>query len=217
MLIGIVAHEKRMGMAYNLFHEVQADYIQVDNGTLGCEGCHRRVWRQTAELAADDEWIIVMEDDALPVDNFRQQAQQALDAVPDNVDVVSFYLGQMRPSHWQPFIRQAVAQADSSKACWITSDTTLHAVCVAIRNKDVVAQMLRQTAKYSRPADERISLWCRQFGHNTAYSWPSLVDHRDEDPVITRRQDGLPRERGRVAWQVGTRDRWTAKAVKLRG
>jgi GR25 family glycosyltransferase involved in LPS biosynthesis len=214
--IGIAAHEKRIGMAYNLFHEVDADFINVDNGSLGCEGCHRRVWEQTAAIADDDEWIIVMEDDAVPVENFRQQAEQALAVTPAGTDVVSFYLGQMRPSAWQQFVRQAVAQADSSKACWITSDTALHAVALAIRNKHVVAQMLSRTAESTRPIDERITLWCRQFGHASAYTWPSLVDHRDEDPVIVRRADGAPRERGRVAWQVGRRDLWTARSVKLR-
>lgn len=216
MKIGIVAHENRKAMALKLFGRVGADFIHVDNGNLGCDESHRLVWEQTAAMADDDEWIIVLEDDAVPVSNFRQQARWALASVPGDVEVVSFYLGQMRPTHWQPFIRQAVAQANSDNACWILSDTALHAVAIAIRSRDTASMMLRRTASYERPIDERITLWLRQFGHASAYSWPSLCDHADEDPVIEKRHDGAPRERGRVAWQVGSRDHWTARSVRLR-
>ena len=203
-------------MAYNVFESVEADFMHIDNGSLGCAENHRHVWKSLCDKANDDEWIIVIEDDAIPVEQFRCHARSALASVPDDVDVVSFYLGQTRPEAWQEFVRQAVTQADSQNACWITSDTALHAVCIAIRNRELVQTMLICTEKFHRPPDERITLWCRQFGHESAYSMPSLVDHADGDTVIEGRPGRVRNERGRVAWQVGTRDRWQPTSVRLR-
>ena len=136
-------------------------------------------------MASDDEWITVCEDDAIPVPHFNIQAQAALDNTPRNVNVVSFYMGRMRPQAWQPRMKNAVAQADRRNINWITSNTTLHAVCLAIRGPRPVNHMLDTTATLVRPIDERITMWCRRFGHTTAYSHPSLVEHADETPCIT--------------------------------
>jgi hypothetical protein len=215
MKLGIVCHESRITRGTNLFHEVEADRIFTDDGTLGCEGNHRRAWAELARNARESEWIVVMEDDALPCNDFRQQLSLALSVCP--VDVASFYLGRMRPVAWQQFIEQAVAQADSQDACWITSDATIHAVCLAIRGPELVERMLNWTSKHYRPIDQRISSWCRQFGHETCYSFPSLVDHDDDLPTtVVQRADREEREKGRVAWRFGSRDRWTSKSVRLR-
>jgi hypothetical protein len=48
------------------------------------------------------------------------------------------------------------------------------------------------------------------------YTWPSLVDHADVPSAIAFPTDGEVRERGRVAWKVGTRDRWTRRSVELK-
>ncbi|WP_201787835.1 hypothetical protein [Klebsiella pneumoniae] len=60
-----------------------------------------------------------------------------------------------------------------------------------------------------KPIDEAISAWARHQGHTIAYTWPSLIDHADETPMIATRNDNQPRPPGRVAWQHGTRDTWT--------
>lgn len=216
MKVGVVAHEKRTAMAYNVFERAGADFMHVDNGTLGCTENHRHVWASLCDMAHDDEWLIVVEDDALVVDGFRAQAAMALASLPGDVDVVSFYLGKMRPQAWQEFFKQAVHQANTADACWITSDTALHAVCLAIRNRELVQTMLICTENFHRPIDERITLWCRQFGHKSAYSQPSLVDHADVDTVVEGRPGRAVEERGRKAWRVGTRARWTSRSVRLR-
>lgn len=211
--IGIVAHQSRTGKAHNLFHEIEADRIFFDDGTLGCEGNHRTAWAWLASVADDDDQLVVLEDDALPCNDFREQLDAALAKAP--VDVVSLYLGRSRPVQWQNFVKQAVWQADHDDACWIIGNATLHAVGIAIRGPDLVESMLNRTSQYNRPIDERITMWCRQFGHDVGYCWPSLVDHDDDLPTTVVHRDGKRREPGRVAWKVGTRDRWTPRAVRL--
>jgi hypothetical protein len=203
-----------MGKANNLFHEIAADRIFIDDGTLGGPGNHRWAWAELACTASESEWIVVIEDDALPCNDFREQLDSALDVCP--VDIASFYLGKCRPKPWMPFVEQAVARALSEQACWITSDAVIHAVCVAIRGPELVESMLNRTSKHFRPIDERISFWCRQFGHETCYSFPSLVDHDDDLPTTVVHPDREEREKGRVAWRFGSRDRWTSKSIKLR-
>lgn len=213
--IGVVAHHSRIFKAYNLFRQIEADYISIDQ-KLGCDLNHQKVWQTTALLAQPDEWIIVIEDDAIPVDHFRDKAAAALDHTPDGIDVVSFYLGRLNPAGWQPYMETAVAQADRADASWITSNTTLHGVCLAIRGPRLVESMLSTAVTLVRPIDERITMWCRRFGHDTAYSHPSIVQHSDLDPCITTRYDKRPREKGRVAWRFGDRETWSQRSVPLK-
>ena len=210
--IGIVAHESRLGKANNLFHEIQADRIFIDDGTLGCEGNHRWAWSEVCRNAADEEFLVVIEDDALPCNDFREQLDAALAKAP--TDIVSLYLGRSRPIQWQEFVRQAVSHANSENACWITANAMLHAVGIAMRGPELVESMLNRTSQMTRPIDDRITMWCRQFGHEVSYTFPSLLDHDDDLPTtVVDRQVRAP---GRVAWKVGTRARWTRHAVRLR-
>ena len=214
--IGVVAHEARIWQAYNVFDTVEADFMHIDNGSLGCTDNHRHVWKSLCDMATEDEFLLVIEDDAVVTKDFRIQAEMALAAVPDDVDVVSFYLGKARPEAWQGFIQQALTRADQDDACWLISDSSIHAVCLAIRNRELVQTMLICTQPFRHPIDERITVWCRQFGHTSAYSVPSLVDHTEGQPVVAGRPGRFLDERGRVAWRVGTRDRWTSRAIMLR-
>ena len=59
--------------------------------------------------------------------------------------------------------------------------------------------------------DVHVRRWCEQNGHEVAFTWPSLCDHRDEGTVITGR---LTRPPGRVAHRVGVPD-WNDRAVAL--
>ncbi len=115
--IGVVAHTSRLDRAKELQQKVKAEFISIDDGTLGCNRNHHHVWNQLSH--SPTHWALVLEDDALPVDRFRAQAAAALGAAP--TPIVSLYLGTSRPASWQYSIRQAVTRADRVDACWITS------------------------------------------------------------------------------------------------
>ena len=210
-MIGIVAHTARLTQAEHLADLVAADYISVDDGTLGCNGNHKKVWTWLNNHT--DEWAIVLEDDSLPTPDFRDQASQALAVTPS--PVVSFYLGK----HHMPTLdierdkQQAITKAQAADAHWITSRQLLHAVAVAI-HKDHIAAMLAHITQLPElfPIDEAITHWATSNTIDVAYTWPSLVDHADH-PTLFRHLDKLPRPPGRVAYTTGGHDTWTDRAV----
>jgi hypothetical protein len=205
--IGIVAHTSRSTQAKQLGRQVKSDFVSIDNGVMGCDENHYTVQRHLAALPST--WSIILEDDAVPVNDFRAQAEQALIMAPS--PIVSFYLGRRRPPHWQGRIGNAVAQATHDQATWIVGTHLLHAVGYAIRT-ELLPSLLDHHSP--RPSDEHITGWAQRFGHTISYTWPSLVDHADV-PTIVEHPDGQPRPAGRKAWHTGSREHWTTKAVTL--
>lgn len=220
--IAVVAHVKRETMANQLASDVEADFPPFfDDGTLGVNGNHTRVWQHLANTNSD--WAICLEDDAIPTPGFRTQAAAALTATP--TDVVSFYLGTGRPvwmelagrgsaKKLQPLIREAVQTATSTGACFITAPKLFHAVAVAIRTP-LIPSMLTHVKNSPQAIDFAIGDWCTTQGHTVAYTVPSLCDHHDTETVITRHHDGQPRLHPRKAHHFGTRDTWNSKTVEL--
>ena len=205
--LGIVAHRDRLATAEKLAALTEADYMSVDEGNLGAGTNHRIVWR--ALLDAGATWSVVLEDDAVPVDGFREQLAQALAVAP--APIVSAYLGRQRPPQHQPRIASATEQADAQGASFILADHVLHAVALAIRT-ELVADMLANLRVM--PIDQAIGVWARKRHHRVAYTWPSLVDHADT-PTLINHPDGKDRPPGRVAWGVGTRQSWLSASVPL--
>lgn len=208
--LGVVGHVDRAEMAVSLAAEVGADAMEVDDGTLGCEANHRRVWARLARYYTDFGWSVVLEDDAVPVADFDAQLSAALNVAP--APIVSLYLGRLRPPQHQPAI-SALVESDPA-AHWFVARRLLHAVGVAIRT-DLVPDMLALIGGSGRPIDEAISSWAAVRGLPVAYTWPSLVDHADTPTVIARHADGRPRAAGRVAWRCGGRPAWCADTAPL--
>jgi hypothetical protein len=212
--IGIVAHESRIQAAHQLVKDVHADYISVDrHHMLGPNRNHRHVWEHVMGISAGDEWCIVLEDDAKACNNFRDQAARVISKRPHEVEVISFYLGRMRPPQWQDRVRLAVTRATATDATWIVGNVALHAVGLAMIG-DNVAKMLWATRTNPRPPDESITMWCRSYGHKVGYCFPSIVEHGDMPTLITH-PDGQERESGRVAWSFGMREQWATNAIML--
>lgn len=206
--MGIVAHSSRAAQAEHLAATAAADYLHVDDGTLGCDDNHHHVayhlhTRPTA-------WTVIVEDDANPVAGFRPQLAQVLTIAP--APIVSFYLGRQRPPQHQDAIAAATRQADLDDSHWIIATRLLHAVGYAIRTPLLPSLLNHNTAL---PADEHISHWALSRGYTVGYTWPSLLDHRDEPSIATHR-DGKPRLPGRVAWKTGTRPHWNTSHTMMR-
>lgn len=210
--IGVVGHQARQMMAEQLAEQTGANYLSIDDGSLGAAANHIRVWTHLASLETD--WTLVLEDDAVPVPDFITHAQTALQFAPTGV--VSFYLGRIRPPQWQRRIRDSITKAETAGTAWITSPRLLHAVAVAISASHIPAMLHRVQRATIMPIDEAISDWVRiERVGPISYTWPSLVNHRDAPTLITQRRDRAARIPGRTAHKVGVPTNWATEPVAM--
>ena len=209
--IGIVGHIDRADAAHQLMADTDAAYLSLDNGTYGCHGNHRRVWRHLSErFGPHVDWLVVLEDDAIPCADFTEQLHQAL-SVSLN-PIVSLYLGRLRPTHLQYMVEPALQRAADNDASLLISRHMLHAVGVAIQSARVPELLAEVTENL--PIDEAIGAWAIQRHFRIAYTHPSLVDHTDGDTLL-KHPDNQKREPGRVAWRFGTRRSWNYEIVEM--
>jgi hypothetical protein len=158
-----------------------------------------------ALVSSTTDWALILEDDAQPVPDFRDQADAALSAAP--TPIVSLYLGRTYPVENQHRIPAAM----DSDSCWILHNRLRHCVAYAVRT-----DLLPSLALHNSPGivdTGHITHWAKTHGLTPiAYINPSLADHADTRSVIA---DRAPRPPGRTAWRTGTRDHWDESAVDL--
>ncbi len=209
--IAVVAHMKRIDHAAALAKQVDANYMTVDDGSLGGTNNHRLAWQW--HTTQKSHWAVTLEEDAIPVNDFRQQLELALLASP--APIVSLYLGHSRPHEFQKQIGQAITTAAQTGAHFITAADCIHAVGIAIQTKHTPSLVNHLTTPYwtPQPIDNAISTWARQNHHPVAYTYPSLCDHNDLIPVVAR--GGQAMQPGRIAWTVGTHDQWNSDHINM--
>lgn len=214
--IGVVAHHARYDRAERLAEYVGAEVVAVDcDGKLGAGANHEVCYRWLAETS-DAPWCVLLEDDAVPVKNFRIQLDQVLRAAP-GTGLLSLYLGRFRPPHYQPSIARVIARDEHFLLC----AELLHHVAVAIRTPLVGAMLahLQSNRRYrdgKLPIDEAIGQWARAASMPVAYCHPSIVNHDTRlDTVIAKHLSrhktetgDRPRTELRQAWTFGTRPDW---------
>src|SRR5690606_13471785 len=150
---------------------------------------HTRALTASADVGA--EWVVVLEDDALPCPLSRSELADVLQAATQ--PVVSLYLGTGRWAGTNPRSRAPRVQALVDAAGHSPSRTATalwHAVGYAIR-ADLLPGLLTHLEASTQPVDQAIT---RHLGKSARveYAWPSLVDHAD-GPTITKHSDGKPR------------------------
>lgn len=191
MLIAIVAHHSRRTMAEELASKLEADIVFMDEHSAGANSNHLRALRWAAEQS---DRVIIIEEDALPVDGFRYKAQDWLARFPD--DMLSFYLGTGRPPQYQMQIAERLIVADKTRADYITLSRLIHGVCYSVPPKHV--QRVLSRWDNSKPADYAVG---DAWGGSVIYPCYSLVDHADL-PTVERHPDNEPRMERRRAWRL---------------
>lgn len=206
----IITHPQRHTQAQHLAHTLDA-HICLDDNNYGPGVNHDRALHQAITTHGDkDGWLILLEDDAIPCNNWHDQIQAALSVAP--TPVVSLYLGRAHPRRYQHHIPQLLA----SNPHWIIHPHLRHHVAVAI-HAHAAPQLLATVTPLQGDADKRLGQAAQQCGWNIAYTNPSLCDHQDTTPTITTHSDGTPRPRSepRHAWNHGTRTHWTTTHLTL--
>lgn len=191
MLIAIVAHHSRRAMANDLASKLEADSIFMDEHSAGANANHLRALSWAAEQS---DRVIIIEEDALPVDGFRDKAQDWLARFPD--DMLSFYLGTGRPPQYQKEIAGMLVESDRVNADYLVLSKLIHGVCYS-PPQGRLARML-STWNKTLAADYAVG---EAFGGRVIYPCYSLVDHADL-PTVERHPDNEPRTERRRAWRL---------------
>lgn len=212
--IAIVAHPSRSTIAHALGAAVQADLMSWDSTRIGCEANHLQAWEYLAECGTD--WGVALEDDVYVVRYFRDQLRQVLEVAPS--PVVSLYLGRGHPHGGESDWQNRIAAKIASDVCWLTAESLLSAQGYAIASPlipDMLSTVRPLATDEGLPIDEAISWWCQERNILVAHCRPSIVNHRDETPLIQTRKDGQPRTAERVAWLFDWRDKWDESTTHL--
>lgn len=202
--IGVVSDVRRREMGIRLAQLVDADFLTIDDGSLGCTRNHINAWRQHAKAPA--EWNLNLEDDAVPVDAFRDQLEGALNAAP--APIVSLYLGGGYIG--DNLVRALLKAAEKAGSNWaVTEGAVRHAVALAVR-REVLFPMIEHLERKTGPVDSMIGSWAVHNSHRVAYSLPSLVDHADGKSLVTKYHRS-PRR----AFKTGQREGWCSKLIPM--
>jgi len=208
--IGIVGHVQREQMATDLYNQVDADFLSIDPlDGVGCLANHLAVWQWHADNPA--EWLVTLEDDAVPVEDFRRQLAAALAVAP--TPIVSLYLGRGYIGDAQ--LSASVRRAEATGSHWLLAGHQLfHAVGLAVRHEllaPMVADLDRRNHNFrSSPVDHALGQWARRNHHDVAYTVPSLVDHADGPSLVMRH-----RRAPRTAWRTGGHEQWTSTSTPM--
>lgn len=194
--VGICAHVSRTEMAAELQDQLDGCPVAMDDGSVGGAINHDRAFYLAAQL--DSDWVICMEDDALPVEGFYKQASMALTVAP--TPVVSLYHG------WIQDPDPGTVERIATGAHWIMRRALATTVCTCVR-RDIFPAFMKAAEEVhpDRPCDMRYEIAALATGQERfAYSCPSLVEHHDGQTVHYTGAVHIPRR----AYKVGTRPEW---------
>ena len=219
LLIGIAAHASREAQARALTAQVGARVLHVNDcqpqseheAVAACASNHLLVLRQLLERATGShQWCVVLEDDALPVGNFRKHATEALSYVPY---LAGFYIGQASAE----CNRNPIEAALRGNIAWTWAPHMISAVAYAVR-AGMLADLIRrwEVPPPEATVERRITDWSQERRGGSLrseplfyYTLPSLVDHSAGGSLITPSADGG----ARTAWAVGVPPSWDTGAI----
>lgn len=202
----VVAHTRRRAQADQLA-SLTGGKIFMDTGFLGEWKNHYRALDWSRRQGASH--VLVLQDDAAPVDGFMEHVHEAIRCRPE--DVISLYVGTGRP--WAEEALRASEEARLRGASWITTDGLIWGVG-AVWPVPLIDDFLSWSEiwRHRLPYDQRALAWSQATGRRCYHTWPSLVNHADGPSVIKGRAHGL--ELVRVAHEVGVPS-WNDTEVEM--
>ncbi|WP_261666902.1 hypothetical protein [Erwinia mallotivora] len=186
----VVGHHSRSFAAVRLAGSLGA-HLLIDDESRGANWNHRRAIEWAGQ---QDCRVVIIEDDALPVDGFKEKVADWIERFPDSL--LSFYLGTGRPPQYQAEIAGKLIEADTNRNDYITINRLIHGVCYSIPPQCINTVLNRWDS--SKPADYAVG---DAYGGTVVYPCYSLVDHADL-PAVERHPDNAPRTERRRAWRL---------------
>ena len=201
MIYEIVAHTSRLDEVERLTSHLGAEgvhpHVWVDDGFYGEWKNHVRALSHAA--SSDSSHAVILQDDAMPVEDFDEAVRDAITQRPD--DMISLYVGTSRPREEE--VLNAVTRAEKSNACWLRANTLLWGVGIVVP-VPLIPELLEQARRGPKlPYDQRLGRANGVLGRDVYYTWPSLVNHHDIPTVVKGHSKIQP---VRVAHRVGYPD-----------
>lgn len=185
----IMAHPKRHEMAKALSEKLGRVPIVWDMKNNLWDTC-RRAWLETDPSS---EYCLVLQDDAIVPDNFRELAEARLAESEDRV--YSFYAGKM--------LGERIEKAKAEGRDHLLEHMIYNEIALCIRGEHV-EDMVKFCDDRGAQNDQQINIWAGENGIRIKYVLPSLVDHRDEESIYRAMTGFNPGDKGRHAyWYIG--------------
>jgi hypothetical protein len=129
---------------------------------------------------------LVVQDDAVVCRDLIAGIEHALRSCPQDVPIC-LYVGRVRPFPRE--IDRVVAEAGDT-ASWLTMQGLYWGVGVVIPTADLpdLTGWFRQSTMQNY--DRRISTWYQLQDRKVWYPWPCLVDHRDDESLVSGHGSG---------------------------
>jgi len=200
MKFAVVAHHSRREQAQRLAAVLGAE-IFMDEESHGSTWNHRRalVWAND-----QPDRVIIIEDDAIPVENFINKAALWLMRFPEHL--VSYYLGTSRPPQYQPAVTEMIKAADKVGRDHILFKRLIHGVCYSVPKKDIPATLERMDMDAA--ADFSIGdAWMSVSQKEICYTIYSLTEHEDGERCEFNR-DGVTSRNVRKARRLSGPTQW---------
>lgn len=169
-----------------------------------------------ALLAADrtKSHHLVIQDDALPCMDLLASIERALEYVPDG-HPACFYVGRVRP--FRSRIERMVRVAGGASWLRFPGPYWGPAIVVPTEALDELAEWWHSPkGKGVTNYDRRIARFFQRRGVDCWYSWPSLVDHRGDESLVTGHTAGRHAHRSIPHDRSGLDVDWSGPVLELR-
>lgn len=172
--ISVMAHPSREKFFPYLKEKLGDVPFSIDHNSTGVWPNARRAW---AMFDPEALFHVVVQDDAIVCDRFRERAEEAIynafrAGISDveNGFAVSFYFGNRGTL-------RGIAQAGLERG-YCTMNRTPWAVAICLPTA-IIPAMLKEAEEYAEPQDDaRIGKFVRSRGMRVYFPIPSLIDHR---------------------------------------
>lgn len=167
--IVIMAHPSRAEFIPYLKERLGNVEVIFDEKNNVWDTC-RRAW-----LAVDQscEYGIIIQDDAIVCNNFRERAEEIL----TDEYIYSFYAGALMSNH--------ILRADRDGKNYVISDTIFNEIALCMKTKHI-DEMVKFCDDREAQTDQEIMKWAQSKGIKIFYTLPSLIDHRDTESIYKK-------------------------------
>ncbi|MEO3755784.1 hypothetical protein [Streptomyces sp. B6B3] len=203
----VMTHPRRSGLAQKLVERLHPEAVTLvlDPRPDGPPTGLRTAIQAWSRVPADATHHLVLQDDAVPVDDFFTQVRAAARAVPDAA--LAFY------AHWQSRNAGAVRLAALAGRRWAPAMPEYTPTMALLLPAEIAAGFAPFAREHGATwADDVVmSRYLRQAGVSVYVSAPNLVDHADEPSIHANGGSG-PRRSACLAPTPTKSGAWTLTA-----